>query len=212
MMNLKSLLFSKPRILLTLSCLILSATLWSSQDHLLFAKAAHLSAPFLPPLRPTLDLREVIQPVLGLSMGSTGCWRSSHPLAKPKALPQDPLLLSSGQSLEDPVSMGYPDFSKISNYDQSFSLCFRSSPPLAYSRAWFQSSFFSLISSYSSSLLGHSMQHMNIFLLFIFSFINSLIIEKKNSFSQTHFSLQLLPRFSPSLQSKTLWKGAYRSV
>lgn len=75
--------------------------------------------------------------------------------------------------------MGYPDFSKISNYDQSFSLCFRSSPPLAYSRTRFQSSFFSLMSSYSSSLLGHSMQHMNIFLLFIFSFINSLIIEKK---------------------------------
>lgn len=77
--------------------------------------------------------------------------------------------------------MGYPDFSKISNYDQSFSLCFRSSPPLAYSRTRFQSSFFSLMSSYSSSLLGHSMQHMNIFLLFIFSFINSLIIEKKTA-------------------------------
>lgn len=135
MIELKSLLFSMPRVRLTWSCLILAATLQSMQNHLYLTR------------RPKPKLIEVIHPVPGPSRGST------RPL---EISPPRYVRVSSPRPTASPLwprgfcKHGISGFQPNVWLHHSFHLCCKSIP---ISSTWGHSFSHLLISAHASSLL-----------------------------------------------------------
>lgn len=152
MLDLKSLLFCKPSVLLPLSCLIFAATLWSRQDHLRFPKESSTGAQRSHPTFPGL-----VGP--GDSIAHWLCLRL---FPKTHHLPP-------GVGPARSYKYGSLGFSQMSNHSRSFSWCFASIPLLPSQEHGFNHLSFSAMSSHPCSLLGHSIQYTNMLLPFIHS-------------------------------------------